>query len=33
MIREGKVMLYRVAPVKAFGFGKGATFSETRWRF
>jgi nitroimidazol reductase NimA-like FMN-containing flavoprotein (pyridoxamine 5'-phosphate oxidase superfamily) len=33
MIRDGNVLLYRVAPVKAFGFGKGTTYSETRWRF
>jgi len=33
MIRDGEVMLFRVAPVKAFGFGKGTTYSETRWRF
>jgi general stress protein 26 len=32
-IRDGTVLLYRVAPAKAFGFGKGTMFSETRWRF
>jgi general stress protein 26 len=25
--------VYRVAPVTAFGFGKGDPFSQTRWRF
>ena len=25
--------VYRVAPVTVFGFGKGDTFSQTRWRF
>jgi len=25
--------VYRVAPVTAYGFGKGGTFSHTRWRF
>ncbi len=25
--------LYAVTPVKAFGFGKGDSFSQTRWRF
>ena len=32
-IRRGEVLLYRVAPVTAFGFGKGTPFSQTRWRF
>jgi nitroimidazol reductase NimA-like FMN-containing flavoprotein (pyridoxamine 5'-phosphate oxidase superfamily) len=32
-IREGEVMLFRVRLVKAFGFGKGTTYSETRWTF
>jgi nitroimidazol reductase NimA-like FMN-containing flavoprotein (pyridoxamine 5'-phosphate oxidase superfamily) len=32
-IREGKVLVYRVAPSTAFGFGKGKQFSQTRWRF
>jgi hypothetical protein len=32
-IRSGGAMLFRVAPVKAFGFGKGEKFSETRWSF
>jgi len=26
-------MVYEVAPTTAFGFGKGAVFSQTRWRF
>ncbi|HEY0604793.1 MAG TPA: pyridoxamine 5'-phosphate oxidase family protein [Herpetosiphonaceae bacterium] len=31
---EGNIaVVYEVRPVKAFGFGKGATFSQTRWRF
>jgi general stress protein 26 len=32
-IRGGNVLVYRVAPAKAFGFGKGKQFSQTRWRF
>lgn len=32
-IRGGDVLVYRVAPSVAFGFGKGAPFSQTRWRF
>jgi general stress protein 26 len=32
-IRSGDSLLYRVAPVTAFGFGKGASFSQTRYRF
>jgi nitroimidazol reductase NimA-like FMN-containing flavoprotein (pyridoxamine 5'-phosphate oxidase superfamily) len=32
-IREGKSLVYRVAPSTAFGFGKGEQFSQTRWRF
>jgi nitroimidazol reductase NimA-like FMN-containing flavoprotein (pyridoxamine 5'-phosphate oxidase superfamily) len=31
-IRGGDVLVYRVTPTIAFGFGKG-TFSQTRWRF
>lgn len=32
--REGNVALvFEVAPTAIFGFGKGATFSQTRWRF
>lgn len=31
---NGNVALaYAVKPTTAFGFGKGATFSQTRWRF
>jgi hypothetical protein len=29
----GFALVYEVAPVTAFGFGKGDTFSQTRWRF
>jgi uncharacterized pyridoxamine 5'-phosphate oxidase family protein len=32
-IRAGEVLVYRVAPSTAFGFGKGEQFSQTRWRF
>ena len=32
-IREGHVLLYRVAPSTAFGFGKGDQYSQTRWSF
>jgi len=40
-VREGKfhgdegndALVYEVAPTTAFGFGKGDTFSQTRWRF
>ena len=32
-IRSGSSLLYRVAPVVAFGFGKGESFSQTRYRF
>jgi hypothetical protein len=32
-IRVGSVSVYRVAPSKAFGFGKGGPFSQTRWSF
>jgi general stress protein 26 len=32
-IREGDVLLYRVAPSIAFGFGKGGRYSQTRWSF
>ncbi|MBC6459610.1 pyridoxamine 5'-phosphate oxidase family protein [Actinomadura sp. HBU206391] len=32
-IRGGDVLVYRVAPSTAFGFGKGEHFSQTRWRF
>ena len=30
---ETEVLVYEVAPAKAFGFGKGDSFSQTRWRF
>jgi len=29
----GEAFVYEVAPVKTFGFGKGDSFSQTRWRF
>ena len=32
-IRRGDVLLYRVAPSTAFGFAKGAPYSQTRWSF
>src|SRR5579872_796284 len=32
-IRDGNALVYRVAPSKVLGFGKGKTFSQTRWRF
>jgi hypothetical protein len=32
-IRRGDVLLYRVAPVTAFGFGKRPLYSQTRWSF
>jgi hypothetical protein len=31
-MRSGETLVLRVAPVTAFGFGKGQ-FSQTRWRF
>jgi general stress protein 26 len=30
---ESVAWVYRVEPMTAFGFGKGDTFSQTRWRF
>ena len=30
---QGKALVFRVAPTTVFGFGKGTTFSQTRWRF
>jgi hypothetical protein len=30
---ETEVLVYELAPAKAFGFGKGDSFSQTRWRF
>jgi Pyridoxamine 5'-phosphate oxidase len=32
-IRRAEVLVYRVAPQTGFGFGKGGTFSQTRWSF
>ena len=32
-IRSGDALTYRVTPTTAFGFGKGTSFSQTRWRF
>jgi hypothetical protein len=32
-IRSGSSLLYRVVPETAFGFGKGESFSQTRYRF
>jgi general stress protein 26 len=32
-IRRGEVLVYRVAPMTGFGFGKGKLFSQTRWGF
>jgi nitroimidazol reductase NimA-like FMN-containing flavoprotein (pyridoxamine 5'-phosphate oxidase superfamily) len=29
----GRALVFEVAPVKVLGFGKGDTFSQTRWRF
>jgi nitroimidazol reductase NimA-like FMN-containing flavoprotein (pyridoxamine 5'-phosphate oxidase superfamily) len=29
----GRAPVFRVAPVKVLGFGKGEPFSQTRWRF
>ena len=29
----GSALVFRVAPVTAFGFGKDEPFSQTRWRF
>ena len=29
----GEALVFEVRPVKAFGFGKGDSFSQTRWRF
>jgi general stress protein 26 len=29
----GRALVFEVAPKKAFGFGKGGQFSQTRWRF
>ena len=32
-IKSGEVLVYRVAPSTAWGFGKGKVFSQTRWAF
>lgn len=32
-IRGGQALVYRVAPRRSFGFGKGKQLSRTRWRF
>jgi hypothetical protein len=32
-IRGGTALVYRIDPTTAFGFGKGNSFSQTRWRF
>jgi hypothetical protein len=32
-IRAGEALVYRVDPTTVFGFGKGKSFSQTRWRF
>jgi nitroimidazol reductase NimA-like FMN-containing flavoprotein (pyridoxamine 5'-phosphate oxidase superfamily) len=32
-IRSGNCLVFRVAPSTAFGFGKGKSYSQTRWRF
>jgi general stress protein 26 len=32
-IRSGEVLLYRVDPTVGFAFGKGAAYSQTRYRF
>lgn len=29
----GEALVFEVRPMKAFGFGKDETFSQTRWRF
>ena len=32
-IRGGGAQLYQVSPAKVFGWEKGKSFGETRWRF
>jgi hypothetical protein len=32
-IRDGSALVYRIAPDRGFGFGKGGSYSQTRWRF
>jgi hypothetical protein len=29
----GVALVFEIKPVKALGFGKGETYSQTRWRF
>jgi hypothetical protein len=29
----GAALVFEVRPVKVLGFGKGETYSQTRWRF
>jgi hypothetical protein len=29
----GKALVFEVRPAKAFGFGKGEEYSQTRWHF
>lgn len=30
---ESRVLVFRVMPTTVFGYGRGETFSATRWRF
>jgi general stress protein 26 len=32
-IRRAEVLVFRLTPKTAFGFGKGGSYSQTRWRF
>ena len=32
-MREGNVLVLRLAPETGFGFGKGEPYSQTRWKF
>jgi general stress protein 26 len=32
-IRRGEALVFRVAPLTAFGFAKGTPYSQTRWGF
>jgi hypothetical protein len=32
-LRDNIALVFAVAPATAFGFGKGALFSQTRWQF
>ena len=29
----GEALVFGIRPRRAFGFGRGATYSQTRWRF